>query len=149
MRIIDWSSDVCSSDLARITQPGVRLVEAAAGEPVEGVACELHLGLDRRRLEEAAAAGFHLGHGEQRRKLDFERRGEAFPAIGRDFAFHESPAAAANPVPPLWSTPVAGLYGQRAVVLSPSPAKRGEAALLARHWQIGRASCRERVCQYV
>src|SRR3546814_2049450 len=48
---------------ARITQPGVRFVEAAAGEPVEGVAFEQHLGLDRRRLEEAAAAGFDLGHG--------------------------------------------------------------------------------------
>src|SRR3546814_1668661 len=98
MRISDWSSDVCSSDL---------FVEAAAGEPVEGVAFEQHLGLDRRRLEEAAAAGFDLCHGTQRGELDFQRRGEAFPAIGRDFAFHGPPAAAANPVPPLWSTPAA------------------------------------------
>src|SRR3546814_2804051 len=85
MRISDWSSDVCSSDLKARDLP-----RHVAGR------CKLARqrpcgGLDR--IAGRVLAGFG----------------------------HDTRSAAANPVPPLWSTPVAGLYGQRAVVLSPSP----------------------------
>src|SRR3546814_15907528 len=48
MRIIDWGSDVCSSDLRQAVQVGER--ELSRGASVSG---------DRRRRGQAGGAGFH------------------------------------------------------------------------------------------
>src|SRR3546814_8263141 len=77
MRISDWSSDVCSSDLQRL---GIATVEIDLGATIAG---QRHLVVDRR--DEAAAI-------ETRRRIEVERRldsaglirlGEAAEAIFR------------------------------------------------------------------
>src|SRR3546814_960680 len=90
MRISDWSSDVCSSDLA----------ERDVGEPRGDAGCER---VDRRTVDADAGA-----------EQDHERADEGVVAGCDHHGDHEH--------------------------------VEGEALL--RH-EIGRASCRERVCQYV
>src|SRR3546814_3939889 len=97
MRISDWSSDVCSSDLPVIAHP---ILDSEAGEPAKE---EHHAALGKRRGGRKiflAALLPHLGKdgGEVRPCLDF---------------------------------------------LAILVLRRREAL------EIGRASCRERVCQYV
>src|SRR3546814_5209740 len=89
MRISDWSSDVCSSDLARFARAtGRGAAMAAAGLMASGAA-----------LAEPLQS---IGEGE----------------------------------------------GEVAIVAWPGYIERGETDK-AYDWEIGRASCRERVCQYV
>src|SRR3546814_12301445 len=114
MRISDWSSDVCSSDLVTGVAPG--------GEEVprpfvvaQGQALARPIDHD-----DGAVAGFHpVESGKQ--------------------------AAA----PPLLA--VALPERLRAGAVDDGPAAPGAARVevLTRHPPIGRASCRERVCQYV
>src|SRR3546814_9837886 len=98
MRISDWSSDVCSSDLRERERPGERLGRA-------------------RKLAVAAehAVAGEQGHGG---------------GAGREAALHRQRF-------PHW---IAFVLGEAEGVL----ARRAEGGA-----EIGRASCRERVCQYV
>src|SRR3546814_5700660 len=91
MRISDWSSDVCSSDLR---------VAAAA------------VGLTARALPGACRA--------------------VFAAIRHGCAAER------------WPGPAAGIVTRRA-----TPRREGEHRVNHNKKKIGRASCRERVCQYV
>src|SRR3546814_7084769 len=103
MRISDWSSDVCSSDLH--AQPRQRLAQAVTFEPGDG-----SLGLDRRIdfLHGAPVVAVGLAMDVPLRVQDARTLAES--------VFH-----------------VFGL----------------ERGLQRAHAEIGRASCRERVCQYV
>src|SRR3546814_6939692 len=55
MRISDWSSDVCSSDLRRVP------VQVSSGEGGENDAQDLPLALARRRARAARRGGHSLG----------------------------------------------------------------------------------------
>src|SRR3546814_13490046 len=99
MRISDWSSDVCSSDLHRAV--------VVDGE-VRGV-------LEERRLRAASAVTAHQGNtGEARERLHPDMVGTGLRR-GKRTRF------------------VVAIHERTAIV----------------HGEIGRASCRERVCQYV
>src|SRR3546814_6267892 len=99
MRISDWSSDVCSSDLEHVVaDEDGRRAEAAAGDQLVGIGLELRL--DRRIVH----------------RLGKRSRIEAGPTGG--FGHH--------------------LVTADVAVLAPVEFE-----------EIGRASCRERVCQYV
>src|SRR3546814_15591443 len=112
MRISDWSSDVCSSDLLEtgdqpLHEPGGAVLVANA---------EIYNYLElRQALPDVAFAT----HSDCEPPLHLYRR--------RGLAFAET------------------LRGMYAIAI-PDPAERR--LVLARH-QIGRASCRDRVCQYV
>src|SRR3546814_4361230 len=103
MRISDWSSDVCSSDLLEVPAPA------------SGVLKEIVKG-----------DGSTVTAGEVLARIDSE--GKAAAAAAPAAAVEAAPAAAA---------PAATAS---AAVASPAASKILE---------IGRASCRERVCQYV
>src|SRR3546814_13718684 len=110
MRISDWSSDVCSSDLLdrrRILEPGLDLV------PVEGdVAADAEAFLD----------GLLVAPGDVLHRL---------VANGQ--------------------RPVAGGALERAIGAVLARHQEAHGHVLARQvvgWEIGSASCRERVCQY-
>src|SRR3546814_18654774 len=122
MRISDWSSDVCSSDLAIVARFLRQIAEAAATGLQRLDAMEEH------RLRAAAVAGNIL------------RPGKLFPLL----AFLQ--------LRPVTSPRVVA----RQLELSISGAgkllaRAADAGLLVEisGRQIGRASCRERVCQYV
>src|SRR3546814_9024352 len=105
MRISDWSSDVCSSDLRRTESPTTNLeVSGLCRRQLNAV--EAHVRIDVGVVIDVAAR-----EAEQRQELLLVARvvGELEQILGGD--------------------------------LRPQH--------LARHLQIGRASCRERVCQYV
>src|SRR3546814_6379177 len=100
MRISDWSSDVCSSDLAVADQSG------KLGHLIMGLALEYCANADEGAKQAAAALG--MEHNSVDGQFDSERQLNQFEQqIAR---------------------------GTQAVML---------------HAQIGRASCRERVCQSV
>src|SRR3546814_8893318 len=114
MRISDWSSDVCSSDLVALPLARADMVERERGQRF-GEPRQLMV----MRCEEATAF-VHLMH-----RLD-HRPGERKPVIGRGAA------------PDLVQYDEA-LRGRL----------REDRRGLDHLDQIGRASCRERVCQYV
>src|SRR3546814_19064250 len=101
MRISDWSSDVCSSDLGGCTS-GYRLMMSAMDPP-------LH-----ERVYEGLKEDYLAGHFVPGKKIDIQ-----------DLATRHR--SSKNPV------------REAAFIMV------GEGLLV----QIGRASCRERVCQYV
>src|SRR3546814_18847341 len=102
MRISDWSSDVCSSDLGGGVERPADAVDHLAGAVLGGI--------DLPQLLDADAEGLGIDAFAQGEALE-QRLGEgAAAALGEE--------------------------GEPPVQLDP----RGE---------IGRASCRERVCQYV
>src|SRR3546814_4508419 len=103
MRISDWSSDVCSSDL-RSDCRALGVVEPAFGADQD----RRRAGARTHRLQRGLAAGFV---------------GEEQGAVGG---------------------PVCEQRGERHRV-----AKLGHGGAPALLGEIGRASCRERVCQYV
>src|SRR3546814_18053769 len=122
MRISDWSSDVCSSDLAR----GIRLAEVAeealAADPAWEVVTQAALGvvtfrynpaadasaveaLQGRIVEETMAAGYALVTSTVMRGRPALRLCTINPRTN-DEALHEPvrlPAAPGNPQPPAWS----------------------------------------------
>src|SRR3546814_3470710 len=117
MRISDWSSDVCSSDLDGGLLPRRRLVEDdqdRRGLPGDDALAVAPLAV---AFEDGKAVG------KARRHLLVE---EARP-LGRG------------------DRRAAGALGAE-VELQPG---HGEGAVAAGRLEIGRASCRERVCQYV
>src|SRR3546814_3390602 len=105
MRISDWSSDVCSSDLEEAEPPDVERPEVEAG-----AAFQNPLGHDGAR----PAAG-----------------GDAVEEAAGDEEVAELRRLAHDEV-------AVGRIGDRSVD-----------ELTHAHGEIGRASCRERVCQYV
>src|SRR3546814_18586649 len=105
MRISDWSSDVCSSDLHIPANPDYSSLNLAAA--VQVLAYELRVAL----LDADAAAPAPDGHGQ---------------------GGHADPTAS--------HAQMEGLFAQLAQTLDDIDFHKG---------QIGRASCRERVCQYV
>src|SRR3546814_14275610 len=116
MRISDWSSDVCSSDL--MIRKRVSGRDAAAGQMVE----------DRQSAMDVQATAIEIGGDQPRQLIYFRRLRLLFthpPLVGdKHIGAHQRSAADGEPTQPLWPRYCA---------------KR----------QIGRASCRERVCQYV
>src|SRR3546814_11431558 len=111
MRISDWSSDVCSSDLSRARQHtrGAEAQEGVVGEFDRQVQAGQEVGIgravgDRRRL--------HLSADELR--IEARRRLDGVDDLDADIA-----------------------------------ANGGAARVVVELGQSGRASCRERVCQYV
>src|SRR3546814_16339621 len=106
MRISDWSSDVCSSDL----HPGRSADVFRDGVPVGWIG-QLHPRLQRALDLDHPVVAFEIDLVPLReRAVPRARPLSKFPSVRRDLAFV---------VPEQVS------------------------------WQIGRASCRERVCQYV
>src|SRR3546814_14453892 len=130
MRISDWSSDVCSSDLLRQPPPGPRRRPALA--TAEAATCR------------------HLDHADlhPRAERAAEGAGPAEPSASRRLA------EAGNLSPIFWLTRLIGMTSFRSArgrglvpgivsgVLSQAFTSRAGG-------KIGRASCRERVCQYV
>src|SRR3546814_13749190 len=113
MRISDWSSDVCSSDLCDLT----RRAGLAGAQRRKGLAADLE-------------ASF------QQPGAGTDRGGTGVPGLARRIAGRRPGAALVKYL--LDSDVIASeLKGQLAVVLKLQAMK------------IGRASCRERVCQYV
>src|SRR3546814_13981414 len=52
MRISDWSSDVCSSDLPRLSHPEFRVIARGNGLPSDRVLLEVRIGVDALFLDE-------------------------------------------------------------------------------------------------
>src|SRR3546814_17403136 len=117
MRISDWSSDVCSSDLA----------ERSREEYVDAIRADLGwLGLAFDG-EERQSARFVL----------YEQRFDALKTAGRVYPCYETAQE---------------LDLKRKVMLGrglPPVYDRGAMALSDEDKEIGRATCRERVCKYV
>src|SRR3546814_11696422 len=115
MRISDWSSDVCSSDLGSLKAPQVEIDQGGDGEVFDQV-IELLIALRRSasRLIDTVVAVHCLAHISEVRSASGDRL-EADEIGMRDCL-------------------AVGHEKGRAVV---------------RKKEIGRASCRERVCRYV
>src|SRR3546814_1927275 len=110
MRISDWSSDVCSSDLPFFKDlPGIAVLVGGMW-----IANLSYWGFNQYIIQRALAA----------KNLDEAQKGIIFAAFLK-----------------LLMPVIIVLPGIAAVVLAPELAKPDE--------EIGRASCRERVCQYV
>src|SRR3546814_10586593 len=71
MRISDWSSDVCSSDLRAEAQP---VVQPAAAERADDAA---HAERDQPERDPRFGQAGHLGHGRREVAEDAEHAGEA------------------------------------------------------------------------
>src|SRR3546814_15035550 len=108
MRISDWSSDVCSSDL--LDEDILRVAAIRAARPRAWIGVDANQGYDRRTL--AALLPLLVEHGVAQLEQPLPRGAEA------------------------------DLDGLK----RPLPFVADESALSL---EIGRASCRERVCQYV
>src|SRR3546814_9419526 len=142
MRISDWSSDVCSSDLL----PGA--VRLAAGDAVAGLQAAPHGDLV---LELAAVAPAPVGAVADRRYAPVDA---AVPPLDALADRHRHGALLRPDIALLLAfvQPVDELQREdgieRHVVVAALPI-----VAMARLWivveEIGRASCRERVCQYV
>src|SRR3546814_15835808 len=52
MRISDWSSDVCSSDLPRLSHPEFRVIARGNGLPSDRALLEVRIGVDALFLDE-------------------------------------------------------------------------------------------------
>src|SRR3546814_15543488 len=104
MRIIDWSSDVCSSDLSyrRVPDVGAGL---DAGHPLQG---RIDVVLDGAVAADAEIGAERLGDGIRRAPVVQEVHAPAVALVVEGYARRRRPVE-----------------------------------------QLGRASCRERVCQYV
>src|SRR3546814_8180674 len=103
MRISDWSSDVCSSDLNEFDWP--------AGEEMA----------HQERLVSGSS-----GHKAPTARLE------------RQSGFPGESGAAASPRP-----------GLRVAVPRPRLGRQARRLVSSKYFEIGRAACRERVCQYV
>src|SRR3546814_18034906 len=127
MRISDWSSDVCSSDLL-------------LGEPGRGFAIMMEE-LPRERLTIASRA---LGESQRAFELtvDYVKEREAFGQRIIDFQNTQFTLADIKTSLAVgWA-----FHDQCLATIEDATLSVEEAAMIK---QIGRASCRERVCQYV
>src|SRR3546814_15316163 len=120
MRISDWSSDVCSSDLVVLN------LRSGQGRVNEGV-LEYTIGDDDRFREGASIVEKSNGD------LLLLHRSEEFHSSDRGQTF-------SGPYPFSWPK---NAHGHHSVLRLQS------GRLLNMVAEIGRASCRERVCQYV
>src|SRR3546814_17408999 len=131
MRISDWSSDVCSSDLARW-----QLLDAITGGGQAQLQIETANGLQRERSLQFAPG-------------DVEPDGaDLMTEAGLSLAAPKPKVTAVNPGEP---GEQAGLAAGDVVIRvgeldQPTAGTMGEAV---NKQEIGRASCRERVCKYV
>src|SRR3546814_20997642 len=133
MRISDWSSDVCSSDL-----PGYR-VEAAGVLDVEAALAAVFRRRPQRALErvaDAAVAAERVGDGDAR------------DGGGRVFQGHNVSRFRPDGDPGVAVQRARLMVAELHVQADRSEAHR-DAAVVLQAQEIGRASCRERVCQYV
>src|SRR3546814_20754298 len=129
MRISDWSSDVCSSDLWQ--RLGAMLLEPSAGLRLGRV----HIAMQPASVEEVAE-GVHVSPDMTAGDDDLVgRRSVAGPA-----------AIAVTPFQDHLERRMVG--GLRHAPLE-RPAEVEDPCRAGAVQQIGRASCRERVCQYV
>src|SRR3546814_15620510 len=110
MRISDWSSDVCSSDLR------------CAGRAVRRKFLD--------RLAEGGGAAFGIGGYAFRRVWIGKARKADFPADAQGLVQWQVGRKLVQPPRPAYGRAAVGVDGLRDLA-------------------IGRASCRERVCQYV
>src|SRR3546814_4554873 len=149
MRICDWSSDVCSSDLERgITLDRIDQTRRCrtAGLGIETPQCDILFGDIDRACRIVGDAAFGL-----RPELEIadlaQRSLAAGPCDDLPLAVDPVGIAREDEGPPI---PGAAIHAQ--------PIGIGQAGWLdaigdfdelARLGEIGRASCRERVCQYV
>src|SRR3546814_15495234 len=134
MRISDWSSDVCSSDLDRTVEHDLALDDLVA------------VGL--KRLDDVAYRDRAVELAGVRRLADQRQRG-AVEALGLLLGI-----GAAGSVLGLQTLTIGfedlavGLVGAQRL-LARQQEVSGEAVLHLHHTEIGRASCREGVVQYV
>src|SRR3546814_15780143 len=151
MRISDWSSDVCSSDLLPWTTFGeVRdhVVAHVAAYSGGGTTCATQMTF--YRLRRALGLGRHVGPAAPLAPLIGGKLRQAFSALEADTDL-QMPATRAG-----WLGIVSGLCFAVAVPIlafpPPAPPLRifaAGASAYAGPWSIGRAACRDRVCQYV
>src|SRR3546814_18108432 len=127
MRISDWSSDVCSSDLFAMARAHFYAGDCAAGEAMGDAALRLNaydpditgfMGLFKAACGHGAAALPLL-----QRSLDLDASYAGVPAVTLAFMLAQN-----------------GEVARALAILDRMPSPRN---------QIGRATCRERVCQYV
>src|SRR3546814_3712818 len=117
MRISDWSSDVCSSDLLGMTAGGlVEVTRQRAGQPLAALLM---------RPPERAPRADPMAQACAALRLSLRELGSGTPVL-----------VAAPDV-------VAALEGPLAAALAETGRRLGQPL------EIGRASCRERECQYV
>src|SRR3546814_7467102 len=144
MRISDWSSDVCSSDLRLTKPPGASDMGFALGPRINagGRVGKPDLGvrlLTTSDPQEAAEIARGLG------RLNEERR--AIEAAVLEHAVEVSAACGNAPVAIVagegWHQGVIGIVDGR------TKEKLHRPAIVIAVDKIGRASCRERGCQYV
>src|SRR3546814_4119807 len=136
MRISDWSSDVCSSDLATHEDPFVRIELTA---------------------ELARASGPHGMAGGQMMDLMAEERPFDLPTTtrlqqlktGALISFCLEAGAIMGRVPPEGRTPLRGYARDLGLAFQIADDLLDVEGDSARTGKIGRASGRERVCQYV
>src|SRR3546814_12378753 len=124
MRISDWSSDVCSSDLAAPFSKGIWIDRAGARARTEAIVADYDV---RTPGIEVPA---HALSGGNQQKLIVGREMEAKPKV----------LVAAHPTRGVDVGAQAAIWDQL---------RDARAAGLATLLELGRASCRERVCQYV
>src|SRR3546814_8997562 len=127
MRISDWSPDVWSSDLIAMPSGAGRVRGVRTGQPVPGTTRIVFDLSDR-----VAAIHPHFEPATGGSKLVLEWPGERVPAA----AVATTPAPTAPPP----RDPLA--------ILTQGAQRGDEPVRSARGVEIGRASCRERVCQY-
>src|SRR3546814_16578727 len=128
MRISDWSSDVCSSDLAAPHIGGVETAHQIGGAFAGGEALVEVLGVEEVIDENAGVARIGARVETDRRSRPIDR------AFALDLVIERARA-------------IAQADHERAARLAPAALGIGPALLLED--KRGRASCWERVCQYV
>src|SRR3546814_2749259 len=131
MRISDWSSDLCSSDLAILIGGGVALILAAL------LAVFLTVSLERRRKAEQRLVAVEALRETERRLADIAKN---FPGIIYQRVLHPDGRV---------SFPYLSDRAMQLIGLDPDSVKDPMPLGTFSSRQIGRASCRERVCQYV
>src|SRR3546814_20334712 len=130
MRISDWSSDVCSSDL--MTEKGLAVVADAergldhgAWVPLSLIYPDADVPVVQLSIASHASPEWHYALGQALVPL----RDEGVLIVGSGSITHNLRA----------------LFSARLPIDAPAPAWVSDFT----GWEIGRASCRERVCQYV
>src|SRR3546814_9966210 len=128
MRISDWSSDVCSSDLAALS-------------PLTVGAQELRLTAENRRSLILTVYNQNLGLVSETRRVELPA-GETVLAL-------EDVSSQLQPETVLLAAPGLRVIEQSLAGDLLTPQRLLEASLGETVQKIGRASCRDRVCQYV
>src|SRR3546814_16564235 len=124
MRISDWSSDVCSSDLVMAVFTTLIEISADAGQHRQGTVCHAdHLGKSDKIRRPCQLVTAHVAACAANQPRTTKIRHDRFKALARNILF----------------------FGNRADLTG----AMGLASDIEKRLEIGRASWRERVCQYV